>query len=694
MDEATTTLITETLTKEPKSDLYSDKTLTTYLELCVHPEAELVTALFSETLEKADEALEKVKTALQEVKGASLVHEVARNNLIKQSILFLTAAQKIIEDGSATISVFGRFQTFHSLSDIENGLTKVADDFDQVAQLPVSFTVFQAETLPIIDKYLFDGRNIEAAKTTPVSILVLEDPLMPGLGERMKEWGILPEVGKEGAIPLKSTEVETLPAKDNPRLDIQEGKYQSFRDYLDQNPYLGTEGKSADIIVVDVGSDESFRYNHYIYQQLFADYWRKFPLEKRPVVIMVTEDFPEGVPLYHRHDYEGFLFCRGGDDLRNTLYLAQDLVALREKPAFLEPAVLSSAQEKLYNNSDLREWEEKTADTYQSLRHILEIFNQRAKAAKKAERRYFSFLDSFEEEVHNPWDLEIKTVLDCGTGEGRIGGALARLGYHVMGIDISQTQLDRIPERLKQEGEGLKGKRQYAGLSYHALKQLAAEGVVKSFILPDKEAANYHLPVKGNFLELNSVLSQTIKDWEKKFPGVDKRQFFDISPSDQYAFSDPRDYFADAGFDAVLFNWHTFCEAGSIDNMKDLLRQVLNILDLGGQLIIEIPDRSVGPYAKSLEAYHEKHPKEPLGTIKDTTSTKPGVATETATEEDDTPRFFPDRNELIELLVSLGYIIDPKKDVQTYLVTNTDPQTNETHLQVKELFMVAQKAWH
>jgi hypothetical protein len=87
-----------------------------------------------------------------------------------------------------------------------------------------------------------------------------------------------------------------------------------------------------------------------------------------------------------------------------------------------------------------------------------------------------------------------------------------------------------------------------------------------------------------------------------------------------------------------------------------------------------------------LTDYHKAHPNEPLGTIRDSTSTEPGEAT-TQGNDEDTPRYFPDRNELVLLLQAVGFEPD---NVETYLITKQD-DAGDTHLQAKELFICARK---
>lgn len=143
-------------------------------------------------------------------------------------------------------------------------------------------------------------------------------------------------------------------------------------------------------------------------------------------------------------------------------------------------------------------------------------------------------------------------------------------------------------------------------------------------------------------------------------------------------FTEKENVFMAMGFDAAMFNWHTFCEVGSKDKQKMVLEQVLNVLQRGGELIIEIPDRQMEPYASALKKYHREHPEEPYGTIRDP---KPNFFKGLKGKDEYPPRYFSDINELILLLKSVGYEIDPKADVQTYMIGT-----------FKEYFITARKS--
>lgn len=304
-----------------------------------------------------------------------------------------------------------------------------------------------------------------------------------------------------------------------------------------------------------------------------------------------------------------------------------DLVDLKARELF-DPPQLELSQREAYTDSDLRAWERRTADTYQSLKHVLLRFKERK--------------------------TPVKYILDIGTGEGRIAGMLARLGYKVIGLDISSEQLQRGRERIKQEGQGLRGEKEMSGLSYHDLLKLQEEGLLpRTPILDDEEAAENYIQVQGSFFNIADALSKA---------GINFR------------------------FDAAVVTWHTYDEFGPTKSQETILEQIWSLLNNGGELIKEIPNRKFEPYASALQKYHINNPTEPYGTIRD----KKPVGTD-GQEELYPPRYFPDINELILLLKSKGFDIDLQKDVQTYMIEDKETSESERGPAFEEYFVVATK---
>lgn len=527
-------------------------------------------------------------------------------------------------------------------------------------------TLTIAKDLPsVFEKVIFAPP--EKPDFSNTRVLVYEDPDNPVMSSWLREEGY--PLGSEG----KGFQVKALP-----RVSASQIRAAIRNNDNKSNQILGVMEEIPDILIIPIPTQDSFTKNHYLYQQFFVDYWANIPPEERPVIIMYTMGFEP--QLYRKHDYEGFVWAANRDELNNTLVQAQNLVLLKNKKEIFTPDSLSPLQQEQYDQSlDLIEWEHKTADTYQSLKNILARIIYRDGLVKgfsaggiKGEQR----------NVHLAPQRKTRTILDCGTGDGRIAGMLARLNFNVLGIDISPEQLVRGKERLKEEGQGLRGEKENPSLSYIALKRLQDEKELDlSVIYDDEETRKNYVTVHGNFFELHRRLNEELIHWEERHPEIDLYEFFYKSGFDEYAFSDPRNMFADVGFDYALFSWHTLCEVGDPENQKDIFRQLLNVLNPGGEVIIEIPDRTREPYASLLRKYHEEHPDEPFGVLRDEYQGK-----------EFSPRYFPGREELIILLKAVGFEINPDDDIQSYFITSKDPDTGKERTELKELFITARKS--
>lgn len=450
--------------------------------------------------------------------------------------------------------------------------------------------------------------------------------------------------------------------------------------------YIDIE-KPDQTIIFRFRSLDEFLDRAYVLCKLNEEY-RDLPQDKRPKVILESDTFE--LPLFYRHVYQGFYFTGSMDGVKDTLYLADEIDRFR-KDADLAPGSLSPEQRKSYDSSvDLREWEQKTADTYESLKHIL---GRIAKKKKGVIQRMRSFFSGIEDDIDAPPKLPT-TILDVGTGEGRIGGALARLGYNVLGIDISPEMLKRGQERFKLEGEGLRGEVDHPGLSYESLRKLESEGLLPKngyhntpdmIILDDEKAKKHYVTMEGSFFNLHIGLNSYLTDWvynKKVNKDINPRRFFDTGMHPE-AFAVPQDMFLDAGFDMVLFNWHTWCEVVGLENQENVLEQILNVMIPGGELVLEIPDRMMPPYIDDLIAYHNAHPDEPFGTHREP---KPDGSGEYYP-----PRYFPGALELVTLLKSKGYEIDLHRDVNSYIVGENDDISGMKKLGLKEYFITARK---
>ena len=636
-----------------------ERAIAVFMEMEENPDTLPILVGYCEALESAD--MRPVLSLLAPVEGAEQVAVVAKGNFIRQADRLLLGARDILEKGSAVVTNFGTPRKINSLDEIATGLEEIRKDMVTVRELiegKISDTesdVLMPMVLAKLEKYMFDGRGLEKELHDSSGTVVMVKEGEDGFVERLQSEGVLP---KDEVVA-----VEYFPRDRTSDGLLHRIALANEEDRETDNIFLKM-GKIPKTVIIHVPSQDSFtavKGDHYAYQIMFVD-WFRLPVEDRPQMIMFTDGFEPRI--FYKGNYPGFLFCKTPDELRNLLTLSEQLAQNKQEEIY-ETDKLEKGQKEAYDNSRLREWEGKTADTYQSLKHIVERIRGRRG--------------------------RMLNVLDLGTGEGRIAGMLARMGLNVMGLDISQTQLERSRTRIVEEGQGLRGEKETPGLSYHALRQLQEEGLVSSIELSDEEIEKRFLTVQGSFFELDYVLSQALIDWHQNFPDVNIYDFFDLSPYlTEDPFSERRDMFGSVGFDMAMFNWHTFCEIGSLENQKNVLTRILNVLEPGGELVIEIPDRKFEPYASALRAYHEAHPDEPYGTIRDP---KPDDFQGLEGEDLYPPRYFPDINELLLLLKSVGFEVDMEGgDVQSYLIEDTSATSGKRSLTLKEYFITVRKS--
>lgn len=653
---------------------------------------------YNNAIECAD--FRPIMTLFSDVQNADLIVRVAQGNYFKQIDRLLIGALDIQNHGRATVNNYGIEKTFRTLEEIETELYLISEELrvtNDLAEMSKDEPQRAfAATMSGLERYMYDGGDLTTEKENRANTTWIIKSKDSEFVNNLQREFIIPSNTKLLNVNIESEDLENINNETlvtdlpfgNRLKTLERVNMANNGDRETDNIFLKT-GKIPDTVIINIPSKDFLSLvggEGYALQCMFID-WFRLPYKNRPVVIMYTNGFTS--PLHTKFDYQGFLFCDTPDELRNTLKIARRFKQNQDSEIY-NPSKLEKGQKDAYDNSDLREWENQTADTFQSLEHIIKRFQFRNFLINGLNPQTTGDREEFSERKKSiiP-EKPIKTILDLGTGEGRIAGILARLGYNVMGLDISSEQLAKSRERIHEEGEGLRGEKDYPGLSYHALRKLEKVDLMSNLDinLSDEETRNHYLTVQGSFFELQSVLNDTLIEWNNRYTSTDRYSFFGTSPSNMHAFSEEINMFSNVGFDVAMFNWHTFCEIGSPENQKKVLEQVLNVLSPGGELILEIPDRTIEPYASALREYHTNYPEEPYGTIRDRIPNDfQGLEGETLYP----PRYFPDINEIVILLKSLGFDID-ERDVLTYPVIGKDEKSGQKTLVLKENFITARK---
>lgn len=444
------------------------------------------------------------------------------------------------------------------------------------------------------------------------------------------------------------------------------------------------------------------------YQYLRSALFR-IPPERRPIIIYKAKG---KIPPITKSFLITGLFAENEEELQKNLQLVSEIKIAKENP-IIDFNTLASLQERQYDNShDLREWELRTADTYQTLHHILARFKQRERLFYQSNPKMLELglqyaklvhlndtpeivqgriqvaqgrfdlttkqiQDNYEKDrLHREHDLGLRTntVLDLGCGEGRISGMLARLGYHVTGIDISQTQLDASEKRLEEEGKGIRGEVENPTLSYNTLRQLEAKEVItpEQIITDDQEASDNFLRIKGSIIQVYPAIEQTLRNWNQLYPNKNWRHYFGYS---RYPFyGNQMDI---GGFDAVICTWNTFCEIPDPNSQQIVLNQVFDLLRPGGEVILEIPNIMAEPYKSMLDIYHNQNPDKPYGLHQE----------QSADGKKFSHRYFPSKEEMIRMIIASGLSIDPIVDIESF----TFSDKTDSDKKIEELVIRARK---
>ncbi len=587
-----------------------------------------------------EQFVQRMQDILSEVENPDFFDQSVSKSLQQYGENFLDAVNELQVHGETILYVNGEYKKITSYNELGSIIESAVSDLHEFVSTVHSFEDLKNNGIKLIDTYIFDSKNIEKIKNQSLNIQVQSsEEFREKAQEQFSQidsnvtftedfsYDVAEIINQSEAIPdviifeqensgryldntiLSQIETQFREVYNEIRGQIKEKLAQGqvvddklvktkerLEEYFHNQPIrVGFSSKTIKGELLKIGGQKEITalYNNYDLVSSLTDDQKE--------LMMLLKDF-----VYTRNNKPDIKF-----DEANLQAYELETFAMQENPYELN----------LSNQDTLNRIEEKTADTRQALAHLF----------KKIEEN------------------DYETVLDLGTGEGRVGIPLAMKGMEVLGIDQVESEIDSIKERIKNEID----KTDKPGFSWFHLKKLIQDDVITEQDLNfdrGKVLQNYQIK-HGNFFELEETL---IDQPDKKF-------------------------------DMATFTWHTFCETGTIDNQRDVLVQVFNRLEPGGMVYIEIPDRTVGAYKYALNENLKRHPDDPIGVSRDDTCLEPGVAC--VYNENATPRFFPGRDEIRNLLKSVGY---ESIDLDTYLITSKDEERKE-YLEVKELVVTAKK---
>lgn len=561
----------------------------------------------------------------------------------------------------------------------------------------------------------------QSSSSKSIMILVPENDLH--YIKQLQEVDVIPKTDLSAIQNLLEADLEKKPEN---ILTLPRDSHKNIRKYYDSEFIFLKSGQNLPkTIVIHIPDKHSLDFSYAnICKKIWVDHQNLKP-EERPSVILHTDNFE--IPLQYRHIYEGFLYASSHDDLKKTVERVQKEDSYKDSKIF-DPQELAPAQKESYDASiDLREWEHVTADTYQTLKNILARIKLRQEILYERYTKLFHTSETGEISWNTPQprlSIPINTILDIGTGEGRIAQMLARIPeLNVVGVDVSPEMLKRAKERIKQEGEGLRGEKLRPGLSYEAMnrlveedKQMVTQGEVLQEegrylqstgqieegkrkekegielakgilprnsqgkpipILDDEEVSRHYLFAEGNFFTLFEDMNKFMVEWAdgKKYSDIDQKAFFP-NHNYGYAFTNRNNMFLDAGFDMATITWNTICEIGDPKNQQKFIHNVLRLLTPGGELYIEISNRDLEPHKSSIQSHHESHPDEPIGTVQDKKTDGSGHYPR---------RYFANIKELAEWCKMNGCDVDFERDITTFKAGSDNDPDNVYALTVRKV---------
>lgn len=305
----------------------------------------------------------------------------------------------------------------------------------------------------------------------------------------------------------------------------------------------------------------------------------------------------------------------------------------------LTPEEVSEGQQEIMKRINLRDYEGKTTNTQVTLENLIPAIYEAAP------------------------DTSL-TILDIGAGEGRIAIPLAALGHKINALDLSPSMKGAITQRAAEFRDDY---------LYHEPNELVDTTI-------------------STMNKLNARTNDTETDIERITEHI-KAQTGNFFNLDRKAYSE---LFGEQPADVAIIMWHTFGFAGDHDGQLKVLQNIYANLKQGGRIIIEMPDRNFGPYARAVREFHAQELAKkqsdpdykplPLGALIDAPSNDNGNLS-TSSQSVSAPRYFPSNEEISDVLGEAGFNI---LDTKNYFVPQQSHQ--DKTLVIKENLFIAEKA--
>jgi len=365
-------------------------------------EAKQIFANYGKVVGLANIAFKNINTLFEANKSDIQFTEQAYENLLRQAKNLLLASCDIETKGSSIMPVYGKFAEMTNLQECHGLFKEIISDVEKFNSLPKDMDTFANEGINMIDRYLFDNKNFDLILSKEVQLLLIGEELPQDLKDKLSNFNV---------------NVQNIDAHN----------YQDVINALLRSNALGLMFDSRKLTKEE--KDNIF----YAYEGLFQEYGGI----KRQIQTVELDPENPSPPINESVMPFSFGISAGTDLIEEKILTLKDLLIAQESPDFLKSDFIAEKIKYVHDveKFDLRSIEQKTTDTTLSLHNLEDTFSNYEKKFKR----------------------KINKVIEFGIGYGRLSLPLIKEGIDVVGVDVSERNLDLLSSSYQHMAGSRKG---------------------------------------------------------------------------------------------------------------------------------------------------------------------------------------------------------------------------------------------